>query len=398
MSGHFPVVLITGARQVGKSTLLAHWLPQSQHITFDPVLDIGNARQDPDLFINSLKAPVILDEIQFAPEILSTVKRKVDRNKMPGQYFLTGSQNFSVMRLVSESLAGRVAILSLNALSLSEFLGNPNSWVADFLKAPRNFLTTLQNSPLKFSFKPVLDLIWQGMYPGLLTVPSDLIQDSLDSYFRTYVERDVRIISGVTDLQEFSRFTALLSNLTAQEINYSELGRDINITPQTAKRWVDILVSSYQWTSIPAYSNNAIKRISKKPKGYMTDTGMACYLMHIGGVDSLRGHPKLGSLFETFVVQDILKQLELAEGKPAVYHWRAHSGSEIDLLLEVNNQYFPIEIKYKSNPTAKDARGIKAFKASYPNLDIAPGLIIAPCERVYPVTEDCFVVPFDLQT
>ncbi len=395
ISQYFPVVILTGARQVGKSTLLTHYLPGVQHITFDPVVDVGNARQDPDLFIHSLRTPVILDEVQFAPEILSAIKRKVDQDKSPSQYFLTGSQNFSVMRHVSESLAGRAAILSLCPLSLSEFFGSMNSWVVDFLKEPQNFFSKTPAHFLKDRSVSLLELMWRGLYPGLLDIPNDLLQNSIDSYFRTYIERDVRILSDIHNLQEFSRFAALTANLTAQEINYSEIGRDIGITPQTSKRWLDILVSSYQWTSIPAYSNNTIKRINQKPKGYITDTGMACYLMHIGSVDSLRGHPKLGALFETFVVQDILKQLAFCEGNPAVYHWHAHSGAEVDLLIEVNNQYFPIEIKYKSHPTSKDARGIQSFREAYPTLNVGPGIIVAPADRIYPVLEDCFVVPFD---
>ena len=395
VSRYFPVVMLTGARQVGKSTLLAHHLPHAQHITFDPIIDIHNARQDADLFINNLNTPVILDEIQFAPEILSTIKRKVDQQQKMGEYFLTGSQNFSMMHHVSESLAGRIAILSLYPLTLSELLNKPSCWITDFLNNPRDFLKTPCSTLASSSESSLVELIWRGLYPGLLSMPNELLQDSLDSYFRTYVERDVRIINDISNLQEFSRFTALMANLTAQEINYSEVGRDINITPQTAKRWLDVLISSYQWTAIPAYSGNTIKRISQKPKGYITDTGMACYLMHIGSSASLMAHPKLGALFETFVVQDLLKQLAFAEGKPAVYHWRSHSGAEIDLLIEVNNCYFPIEIKYKSHPTKQDAKGIETFRETYPHLTIAPGIILAPTKMIYPVTENCFVVPYD---
>ncbi|MAZ77878.1 MAG: GTP-binding protein [Legionellaceae bacterium] len=394
-SKHFPVLMITGARQVGKSTLLKHCLSGAHHITFDPVLDVGNARQDPDLFVDSLVRPVILDEVQFSPEILSTIKRRVDEDGTAGQYYLTGSQNFSMMRHVAESLAGRAAIFSLSNLSISEYASQPTCWLVDFLNDPKNFFLKNSSSLLAACQRSLLEMIWRSMYPGLLEMPNDMVQDSLASYFQTYVERDVRLISDISSLQTFSRFCSLLANLTAQEINYSQLGRELNITPQTARRWVDVLVSSYQWTSIPAFSGNTIKRIHQKPKGYVTDTGMACFLMHIGSVDSLRGHPKLGALFETFVVQDILKQLPFVEGNPAIYHWRAHSGAEVDLLIEVNNLYYPIEIKYKSHPTAKDAKGILAFRKAYPALNIAPGIIIAPSKEIYPVADNCFVVPFD---
>ena len=398
---HFSAVIITGARQVGKSTLLSHHLPHVNHITFDPIIDIANAKRDPELFVNQLTLPVILDEIQFTPEILSLIKRKIDQQKKVGQYYLTGSQNFSVMQHVAESLAGRIAVLTLGTLSVSELTNHPTCWLNSFVNNPTAFL----KNPAADSFfsqthhhyhYSLIETLWRGFYPGLLNIPNELLQDTLESYFKTYVERDVRLLVDIQQIQEFSRFVALIANLTAQEINFSELGREIQITPQTAKRWLDVLIACYQWTSIPAFSNNTIKRISQKPKGYITDTGMACMLMHIGSTDSLKAHPKAGALFETLVVQDILKQLPFIDGKPAVYHWRSHSGAEVDLLIEVNNQFFPIEIKYKSNPTTQDARGIVAFRETYPHLNIAPGIILSPVQHIYAVAQNCYVVPFDL--
>ena len=213
---HFPAIIVTGARQVGKSTLLSHYFPHAQHITFDPVVDIFNARRDPELFISNLKLPVILDEIQFAPEILPVIKRKIDKEKKAGQYFLTGSQNFSMMRHVTESLAGRIAVLSLNPFCFSELIGNSNPWITHFLKNPTQFVKNSEvHSLCSQKNYSVSEMLWRGFYPGLLTIPNDLLQDSLDSYFKTYVERDVRTLSEITQLQEFSRFTALTANLTA---------------------------------------------------------------------------------------------------------------------------------------------------------------------------------------
>lgn len=392
---NFPAIVLTGARQVGKSTLLKHLLPDAQHITFDPVIDIDNARRDPEFFLDHQKTPVILDEIQYAPELLSVIKRRVDENNTPGQYWLTGSQNLSLLKNVSESLAGRAALQSLYPMTLAERYDNASSWLPDYIANPDAFLKKKSQDTLA-NDETLASIVWKGGYPGLIPIADNLYTDALDSYLRTYIERDVRLLSEVSDLQEFSRFVQLLANLTAQEIRFSQLGRDIGISPQTAQRWLNLLISTYQWTDIPAYAGNTIKRISTKSKGYFIDTALACHLMHISTPNALLGHPKLGALFETYIVNDIMRQLPLLRGKPAVYHWRTHAGAEVDLLLELDNTYYPIEIKCKKRPTTKDTSGIRAFKETYPNLNIAPALIICAIDKITPVTDDCFAIPFNL--
>ena len=203
-------------------------------------------------------------------------------------------------------------------------------------------------------------------------------------------------MSDVSDLHEFSRFVALVANLTAQEINFNELGRDIGITPKTAVRWLNILIGSYQWVEVAPYSGNTLKRISGKSKGYFIDTGLACHLMHISTPQALLGHPKLGALFETAVVNDILRQIAMLPGKPAVYHWRSHAGAEVDLLLEMDNIYYPIEIKCKNRPSKHDTSGVKAFRETYPHLKIAPALIICTAHEMQPLGNNCYAMPFDL--
>lgn len=431
---HFPVVVLTGARQVGKTTLLKHLLREirphdclaysedsrlvghngaplttkpSIHYTFDPITDIGNARQDPELFLDHIGTPVLLDEIQYTPELLPAIKRRVDAtlekvsDRPPCQYWITGSQNLSVAKNIAESLAGRAATLSLYPMSLGEAFNHPSSWIINFLNDPQNFLRTPQLR--LFAEKPVsvYDILWRGTYPGLLETTNEILQAGLESYLHTYVERDVRLAGDISDLHEFSRFVRLLANLTAQEINYSQLGREIGVTPQTAQRWLNLLINTFQWHEVDAYSGNTIKRISSKKKGYFMDTGMACHLMHITSANALSGHPRAGALFETFVVLDIFKQLALMPTMPAVYHWREHGSSkdtstEVDLVLELDNRYFPIEIKLNSHPSKFDARGIAKFRKTYPALQIEAGLIIAPVAEIFPLDDNCYVVPWDL--
>lgn len=396
LSKHFPAIVLTGARQVGKTTLLQHLLPTAQHITFDPIVDINNARQDPELFLNNITTPIILDEIQYTPELMPSIKRYIDNSKQMGEYWLTGSQNLNVLKTVSESLAGRAAILSLYPMSLAETLGKTTTWIVDYLRDPIAYLQQYRHQQILREPNVLYKQIWRGGYPGLLNLEDDVVQEKIQSYIRTYIERDIRVLSEISDLHIFSRFVQLVAHLTAQEINHSQLGRELGVTPQTAKRWLNVLLSTYQWLEIPAYSGNGLKRLSGKGKGYFMDTGLACNLMHVTAPQVLAGHPQLGALFESFVVVDIVKQLSIMPNPPAIYHWRAHSGAEVDLILEIDNHFLPIEIKCKSNPSPNDIRGIKAFRANYPHLKQLPGLVIAPVNMVMPLGNNCFAVPYDI--
>ena len=397
LTEHFSVVVVSGARQVGKSTLIQKHFPRWENIVFDPVMDIGNARTDPELFLKSHPTPLVLDEIQYCPELVPTIKRMVDQNKTPGMFILTGSQQWSVLKSISESLAGRAVFIDLEGFSLSEMaetLAHKN-WLQRYLDSPLNFLNTVQKRlPLERS---LYEILWRGSLPEVDHLPLGIISDYLASYIRTYLERDVRLMLETSDWRQFGKFVQLTSALTAQEVNYSKLGKDIEVTPQTAKRWLSVLNSTFQWHEIPAYHGNSIKRISSKPKGYFADTGLTCHLNRISSFQALEGHPLVGSLFESGVQGEIRKLLSPMGQKPQLYHWRAHSGSEVDMILEKDSTLYPIEVKLNSRPKPKDARGINSLRESYPNVRIAPGIILAPVDRVEQVTELDFIVPWDLQ-
>ncbi len=395
LTNNFPVVVVSGARQVGKSTLLQHIFPDIETVVFDPVTDVGGAKADPDVFLDNHPAPLILDEIQYAPTLTAAIKRRVDKvNQKPFQYILTGSQQWAVMKNLAESLAGRAVFIHLAGFCLSEIAEQipEQHWLQRWLTDPNDLIS---NPPSRLNTnRTVYEQIWRGWLPKADSIDLELIQPYYRSYMQTYLERDVRIISDLTALQDLGKFTQLVSALTAQEVNYSQLGRDIDITPQTAKRWLNILQATFQWFEIPAYSGNTIKRISNKPKGYISDTGLACTLNMISSHNALGGHPMTGSLFETAVVSEIRK---LSDTLPplGVYHWRSHGASEVDLILEQNGAFYPIEVKLTSNPTTKDVRGITAFRKTYPNLKIAPGLIICPCEKFSRISEGNYAIPWD---
>jgi predicted AAA+ superfamily ATPase len=379
------VILILGARQVGKSTLLRYLLPKAEVFVFDSILDPYQAKSDPDLFLDLHPIPLLLDEVQFAPALLSAIKRRVDLSTQPGQYFLTGSQNLMMLKSISETMTGRVALLHLEGMSLLERLGlgNEESWLFHYIHDPEKFMKTRLN--ILDGLPSLTEVIWRGAFPQSIELPISQLPVFFNSYIQTYVERDIRLVEKMEDLGRFGEFISLLGALSAQEINYSQLGRELGLTPQTAKRWLFALTASYQWREILPLHRNAIKRISEKRKGFLTDSGIACYLLRIRSPEDLALHPALGALFETWVVNHIHQLFSSFSLTPAVYHWRTHSGAEIDLVLELNGIYFPIEIKCSRNLSNYDLRSFKAFRASLPKSKIAPGLIIYAGDENYPL-------------
>lgn len=387
------IVLVVGARQVGKSTMLKHLLPNAQHFLFDPVQDIYNIRQDPDLFLNNFPTPLILDEIQFVTELLPALKRRVDQSDQKGQYFLTGSQNLSMMKHVSESLAGRVAILHLGGMTPAEIMNeNRMPWLANYLATPHDWLHS--EYKLLSTQHSLFDMVWRGGLPGVLNSPNELLPNYFSSYVQTYLERDIRLIDNIKDLYQFDRFIGLASALSAQEINYSQLGREIGLTPQQAKHWMELLTYSYQWHEIAPYSGNTIKRLSKRRKGYIMDSGLACYLQRISSPEALARHPSLGAMFETYIVNYLMRMADSLYAPPQFFHWRTNGGAEVDIIMERDGCFYPIEIKCKSHVNKHDASGIHAFYETFPNLNIAPGIIIYAGNQRYPVSDKAFALPW----
>lgn len=392
MSKNFKVLLIKGARQVGKTTLLKNLFPKLKIITFDPIQDLYGARSDPDLFLDSFQAPIILDEIQYAPELIAAIKRRVDQSDLVGQYLLTGSQNLSVIREISESMAGRVGIIELESMSLYELndLNNQN-WLDEYIKDPKNLSKKFKGT----INANILQTIWRGSLPGLLEIDESLIPDYFSSYLQTYVERDIRVLGDVRDLSQFTRFLGICAASSSHEINKSQIGRDIGLSPKQAGKWLDILIHSYQWREIPAYSGNTIKRLSNKAKGIFTDVGLACNLQRISSPEALASHPNFGFLFETFCINNIMRLSKALSSPAEAYHWRTNGGAEVDLILERDGKLYPIEIKSKTNLTKHDSRGIKAFLETYKNQNIQTGLIIYAGDETYSLDRNIIAIPWD---
>lgn len=387
------VVLILGARQVGKSTLLKNVFPHLPTFTFDAYLDPYDVRTDPDMFLQQFDGPIILDEVQYVPELLSAIKRRVDTKQQPGQYFLTGSQNFAVLKNLSETMAGRVSILTLHPMTPHERYGYPDKhWLQPLLENPSTLPQVCQTIIPNLS---LWNMLWQGGFPGLLSVPHKHIQGILQSYLNTYAERDIRLLENVRDLGDFKRFMSLLAAMTAQELNEAQLGREIGISHTTARRWVSLFNASFQWIEVPPYYGNTIKRISKKTKGYMADTGLASLLLKLSSQESVGSSAHFGALFESYVVQQVIAVASSYSLTPNFYHWRTKGGAEVDLLLEMDNRIIPIEIKARSYLNKNDTRGIHSLRDTYPHLNIEPGVIIYAGERCYQIDEQTIALPYN---
>jgi len=393
----FPAVVIAGARQVGKSTLAEHVLgDRAEIVVFDPVTDIENARRDPELFLDNHRTPLVLDEIQYAPEVVPALKRRIDRNRTPGQYLLTGPQQWEVFKSLAESLAGRVAFLDLEAFCLAESARRieGRSWVERWLDDPDEFVAS---RPKRLpAGRALYERLFRGSLPETEFLAEDVIPDFHAAYQRTYIERDARQLGDVTDWQQFGRFFRLAAALTAQEVNQSQFGRDIGVTPQTARRWLDVLTATFQWHEVPAFWRNTVKRISKRPKGYLADSGLACAALRISSPRALADHPALGAIFETAVVGEIRKLISVLSPRPALHHWRSHGGAEVDLLLERDGVLHPLEIKVKSRPTRGDARGIAALRATFPDLRVSRGLVVCAGPEATALTRLDHAIPWDL--
>ena len=389
---HFPVVAVTGARQTGKSTLVQHLFgDRLRTIVFDPVQDVGQARANPDLFLDNNPGPLFLDEIQYAPELLPALKRRADIHGKPGQFVLSGSQSLSVLRHVAESLAGRVAFVDLLPMGLRELTSRTT---ADPLRAWTASPQRLPPADPDGGPSPWYRAVWRGGYPALLDMTDWLVPAFFEGYVRTYIERDVRVAAGVGDLQAFGRFCSLLAGLSACEVNASQVGRELGIDRRTALAWKSALMATYQWFEIPSFTRNAAKRVAGKAKGYLADTGLICYLQRIGDPGVIAGHPLQGQLLETWVVQEIIRRVQRWDVRPLLHHFRSRAGAEVDLILDIDGALFPIEIRSTNHPRARDTSGDAAFRSAFPGERIQKGLLVCAVDRPQWVTEQVLAMPW----
>jgi len=386
----FPVLLLTGARQGGKTTLLEHISAESaglarRLVSLDEFEIRTLAKRDPALFLQQYPAPLTIDEIQYAPELLPYIKTAVDRDRTPGQYWLTGSQQFQMMRNVAESLAGRVGIVHLVGLSTAEAGKVPyreHPWIPG-QKA------TGTHKPLELL--ALFEHIIRGSFPRLFHSTPPSLDTFYGSYVQTYIDRDLRDLVRVSSLASFEKFVRICAARTASVLNLSDLARDSDIAVSTAKEWLNLLQAVGQVFLLQPYHTNRIKRLIKSPKLYFLDTGLACYLTGWRNPDVTSRGAFAGPLFETFVVLEILKSYWHRGQEPMAFYYRTKEKYEVDLVIEREGKLLPIEIKLGSRVSAYDLRGIEHLaRAGFP---LGSGAVIAPVRESYPLREGIMVVP-----
>lgn len=363
---HFPVVMLVGARQVGKSTLaqaLATEAWPARYLTLDDRTVLDAALLDPDGFIRQAGQPAIIDEVQRAPDLLRAVKLEVDRDRQPGRFLLTGSANILSLSTISETLAGRVAVHHLRPFSWSELRRTAPSPLLDLVFEARNARELVDQLHARQPPEAVADLkdfILSGGYPEpALMTSSEARHTWLESFRKTYIERDLRDIAQIANLPEFSRLMTTLNLRTAQLLNIAELSREIGLPTTTLRRYLNLLDQTYQFDLLQPFSTNLAKRLVKTPKIYAADTGMACHLSAVDDWNSIERLNLVGPLAETWAHAELRKLLGLQARHSELTFWRTRTGQEVDFLLERSNQLVGIEVKWTAT---LDSRQVKALR------------------------------------
>ena len=387
LAKHFPVVMLCGARQVGKTTLLKKISEDQNDIQY-VTLDHPRVRQlainDPELFLQQYSAPIIIDEIQYAPELLPFIKIKADENNRNGSYYLTVSQMFHMMNKVSESLAGRVGILSMYSLSRAEIDGVKNN--------PFN-PSKIQNIVSNDSIINIFDRILKGGMPRIISDPEILTDDFYGSYVQTYIERDIRDLIRIKDENKFVKFISCVAARTSQEVNMTDIAKDVEIDRKTAESWLSIMVSSGIVILLSPYSGNTIKRIIKRPKLYFMDTGLACYLSMWNNARALELSAMSGAMFENYVVSEIIKSYSNngIDIRSRLFYYRDNNGKEIDLLIRENGKLYPIEIKKNADPGKNALKNFSVLSSL--NEEIGEGAVLCMSSMTVPLDEKNKIVP-----
>jgi len=368
----FPVVVATGARQAGKTSLVRRLFPEADYVTFDIPQVAEAARLDFSAFHRQHPGPLIIDEVQYVPEVLRHLKSVIDRDRRPGRFILTGSQDFSLMEGVTESLAGRCAVLSLPALSLAEVYPDATTEKMD-------------------------RFCWRGGFPELWQRP-DLDREMwLGSYLSTYLERDVRNILNIGSLRDFDRFLRAAALRAGQLLSLSELARDVGVAPNTARSWISILETSRQIFLLEPYHSSAGKRLIKTPKLYFADSGMLTYLLGFADWEAVIRNAAWGAVWENFVIGEVHKHFLNSGRRSPCWFWRTVQGEEVDLLVEVGpQQFFAIECKTAAQVESRALRGFAAIEKSYGTESLKKAAVVCRTQEAYPLAKDSRIVALSL--
>lgn len=379
VSKHFKVILLTGMRQVGKTTCLKNIATRGRrYVSLDDPQMLSLAQNEPELFFERFPPPIFIDEIQYAPELFPYIKILVDGSDKKGSVWLSGSQQYSMMRNVTESLAGRVAVVDMFGFSIYERDGKALQQKPFLPSAKPNALLDKKSSADTFK------IIWQGAFPHIVTEGAKHWKLFYSSYIKTYLERDVRRLVNIGDEIAFYRFMCVVAARTAQTLNMTDIAKSANVALKTAEKWLSVLQASGIVYLLKPYFANTSKRFVKQPKLYFTDTGLCAYLTEWSSPKTLEAGAMSGAIFETFVVAEILKSYHHNGESPNLYYYRDSNKVEIDLLISQDGLLYPIEIKKTTNPKKDD---IKAFDTLSKIAEIGHGSLVCLVKENIPLTD-----------
>lgn len=393
MSSFFKAVLVTGARQVGKTTMLKHLAENENrtYVSMDNQMARALAKTDPVLFFQTYKPPIIIDEIQKAPELFEQIKIMCDETDERGLFWLTGSQQYHMISNIRETLAGRIGILELYSLSKNE---TDNIIFQNELDFTLDCLLERQKVSGKNDITDIFDHIWRGGMPAALDADEEQRQEYFNSYIETYLMRDVSEEGGITDTVRFRRFLNACAALTAEQVNYSTLAEAADISQPTAKAWLLLLESLGIIYLLKPFANNEIKRLAKTPKLYFCDTGLCAYLSMWLTRDTLMNGAASGHYFENYVVAELLKNYSYSQSKVNLTYYRDSNAKEIDVLIEENGRIHPLEIKKSANPNRREIKKYEVLEKT--GMQTGAGGIICMCEEVIPINSRNSFIPCNL--
>lgn len=395
LNEQYPVLLLTGPRQVGKTTMLEHLIEVEgkgrKKVSLDDLTLQELAKTDPKMFFQLYQPPLLIDEVQYAPELFPYIKIMVDERHQPGDFWLTGSQLFKMMEGVQESLAGRVALLHLSPLSQSEIMKRPPEPPFS-LELP--LLSERQNGRQMLNTPEVFQHIHQGGMPALVTGTYSNASIFYSSYIDTYMERDVRRLSNDIDSLKFLRFLRSVAARTSQQVNYKGIADDAEIDQTTAKNWLHVLEALGIIFLLEPYSNNVLKRTVSTPKLYFYDSGIVCYLTRWSSPETAMEGAMSGALLENYTVAEIIKTYQNAGQEPFLYYYRDKDAREIDLILEQDGKLFPIEIKKMASPPKKLTKVFDLIDKS--PLQRGTGAILCMADQLGAFDQNNLIVPISL--